>query len=226
MWERPSGGIFQVSEVVARPPRRSENELSFTDADAENVRFPHHDLLVVSAMIGNHLVHRCLVNDGSSVDILYLDVLQKMRISSQSLRAGASLLHGFTGDSIFPEGSIKLALSIGEEPRRSTAMLNFMVVKDRSSYNTIIGRPTLVALKTVTSIYHQCLKFPTPRGDRVIRGNQYKAQMCYATSIRSAPADSKGKRTAGEAGLAEEAFTIGVPQVRSELDLDYRPNSN
>ena len=129
-------------------------------------------------MIGNHLVHLCLIDDGSSVDILYLDVLEKMRISPQSLRSAASPLHGFTGDSIFSEGSIELAVSFGEEPMKSTTISNFMVVKGRSSYNVILGRPTLVAMRAVTSIYHLCLKFPTPGGVGVIRGNQYEARMC------------------------------------------------
>ena len=194
------------------------NELMFTDADAEGVRFLHHDLLVISAMIRNHLVHRCQIDDGSSVDILYLDVLEKMKISPQSLRAVASPLYGFTGDSIFLEGSIELAVSFGKEPTRSTAMSTFMVVKGRSSYNAIIGCPTLVAVKAVTSIYHLSMKFPTPRGIRVVRRNQYEARMCYTTSVSSA-ADLMGKRTAREAELAEEeAFTIGVLEIQYELD--------
>ena len=57
-----------------------------------------------------------------------------------------------------------MVVSFGLEAKRSTTMFNDMVVKDRSSYNAIIGRPTLVAMKAVTSIYHLCLKFPTPRG--------------------------------------------------------------
>ena len=129
------------------------NELSFTDTDAEGVQFSYHDPLVITTMIGNHLVHRCLVDNGSSVDILYLDVLEKMRISPQSLRAAASSLHSLTGDSIIPEKSIEWAVSFGEEPKRSTTMSNFMVVKGRSFYNIIIGRPTLVAINAVTSIY-------------------------------------------------------------------------
>ena len=97
-------------------------------------------------------------------------------------------------------------------------MSNFMVVKGGSSYNAILGRPTLVVMRAVTLIYHLYFKFPTPRGVGVIRRNQYEARMCYTTSIRSAPADSKGNRTVGEPGLAEEAFTIGVPNVRYKLD--------
>ena len=93
-----------------------------------------------------------------------------------------------------------------------------MVVKGRSSYNAIIGRPTLVAMKAVTSIYHLCLKFPTLGGVEVVRGNQYEARMCYTTSIKLAPAELKGKRTAEEAALGEITFTIGVPEGRGELD--------
>ena len=152
----PSQGVFQVSRQSPQPPRKTTSQLTFTDADAEGVRFPHHDHLVVSALIRNHFVHRCLIDDGSSVDILYLDVFEKLRINPQSLRAAASPLHGFTGDSIFPEGSIELAVSFGEEPTRLTTISNFMVVKGRSSYNTILGRPTLVAMRAVTFIYHIC----------------------------------------------------------------------
>ena len=73
-------------------------------------------------------------------------------------------------------------------------------------------------MRAVTSIYHLCLKFPTPGGVGVIRGNQYEARMCYTTSVRSAPAEPKGKRTAEEAALGEATLTIGVSEGRSELD--------
>ena len=92
------------------------------------------------------------------------------------------------------------------------------MVKGRSSYNAILGRPVLVAMRAVTSIYHLCLKFPTPSGVEVVRGNQYEARMCYTSSVKSAPADSKGKRTAEEAALGEEPLTIGVLEARCELD--------
>ena len=95
-------------------------------------------------------------------------------------------------------------------------MSTFMVVQSRSSYNAILGHPTVVAMKAVASIYHLCLKFPTPPGVRVVRENQYEARMCYTTIVKSAPADPNGKRTAEEAGLMEgETLTIGVPEAHS-----------
>ena len=50
-------------------------------------------------------------------------------------------------------------------------------------------------------------------------GIEYEARMCYTMSIRSALADSKGKRKAGDVEMAEEqAYTIGVPEIPYELD--------
>ena len=47
------------------------SELKFTDVDAKSVWFQHHDPLVI----------RCLIDDDSSVEIMYLDILEKMGIS-------------------------------------------------------------------------------------------------------------------------------------------------
>ena len=47
-------------------------------------------------------------------------------------------------------------------------MVNFIVVDQLSSCNTVLGRPTLYALKATTSIYHYALKFPTEAGVGVV----------------------------------------------------------
>ena len=42
--------------------------------------------------------------------------------------------------------------------------------------------------------------------------------MCFTMSVKSAPVEPKGKRTAEEAALGEATLTIGVSEGRSELD--------
>ena len=39
-------------------------------------------------------------------------------------------------------------------------MVNFIVIDQPSSYNTILGRSTLYVVKATTSFYHYTLKFP------------------------------------------------------------------
>ena len=48
-----------------------------------------------------------------------------------------------------------------------------------SSYNVIIGRPTLKRWKLATSTYYLKVKFPTENGVSKVKGDQVLAKECY-----------------------------------------------
>ena len=127
---------------------------------------------------------RILVDNGRSVDLLYSDCLDKMGIPKEQLERTTRPLYGFTGDSIIPQGTIRLPITAREKPRQATTMANFVVIKGGSQYNAVIGRPTLQALRAVTSIYHQKVKFPTPKGVGEIKSNQYEVRVAYSDALR------------------------------------------
>ena len=52
-----------------------------------------------------------------------------------------------------------------------------------SSYNAIIGRPTLNSWKAVTSTYHFSMKFPTDYEVGQGQGNQLIARKCYLAML-------------------------------------------
>ncbi|XP_024030831.1 uncharacterized protein LOC112094377 [Morus notabilis] len=106
------------------------------------------------AMIGNHTVCKILVDNGSSVDLLYSDCLEKMGIQKEQLEKTSRPLYGFIGDSVLPQGTIRLPITAREKLRQVTTMANFVIIKGSSQYNTVIGRPTLQALRAITSVYH------------------------------------------------------------------------
>ena len=54
-----------------------------------------------------------------------------------------------------------------------------MVVDCSSSYNVIIGRPTLNKWKAATSTYCLKVKFPMDNGVGKIKGDQVLARECY-----------------------------------------------
>lgn len=58
-------------------------------------------------------------------------------------------------------------------------MADFMVVKTHSSYNAIIGWPTLNSLKAATSTYDLKMKFSTKAGVSEVGGEQALARECY-----------------------------------------------
>ena len=61
--------------------------------------------------------------------------------------------------------------------------MNFFVVNCSSSYNAIIGRPTLNSWKAVTSTYHLSVKFPTEYGVGEVQGDQLAAKECYLAML-------------------------------------------
>ena len=89
-----------------------------------------------------------------------------------------SLFHVFTGDNMIPKETIKLAVTLVEPPRTTTMMIDFLVVKCPSAFNGVLGRPLLKALKAVTSIHYQIIKFPTAARIGQVRGRQHDSKKC------------------------------------------------
>ena len=82
----------------------------------------------------------------------------------EQLRLVHSPLVGFGGMKVQPVGTISLPVVVGAYPQQVTRNVNFLIVDCSSSYNAIIGRPTLNSWKAVTSTYHLSVKFLTEYG--------------------------------------------------------------
>ena len=71
-----------------------------------------------------------------------------------------------------------LTVIVGSYPLQITKQLDFLVVDCSSSYNVIIGRPTLNHWKVATSTYCLKVKFPTKNGIGKVKGDQVLAREC------------------------------------------------
>ena len=138
--------------------------ITFSEKDTRHVRHPHCDALVIKAMIANNNVHRILVDNGSSMDTLYFLAFERIRFKVSDLKASPNPVYGFTGDSVVPLGVISLPMTIGEYPRQSYVMADFLVIDQPSALTAILGRPSLRELRAITSIHHLLMKFPMPQG--------------------------------------------------------------
>ena len=72
-----------------------------------------------------------------------------------------------------------LTVTVGMYPKQLTRQLDFLVVDCPSSYNVIIGRPTLNKWKSAISTYCLKVKFPTENSVGEVRGDQVLARECY-----------------------------------------------
>lgn len=69
-------------------------------------------------------------------------------------------LYDFAGECVRAEGMITLPVTIGTTPHQLNRMVDFLIVDEQLSYNAIIGKPTLNAIKAVVLTYHLKMKFP------------------------------------------------------------------
>ena len=173
----------QVASPVRNIGQTKSPVIEFSEEDARRIHYPHDDALVVSLQVGDYNLHRVLVDNGSSADILYYPAYQQMKISKEQLIPTNTPLVGFGGAKVFPLGAVALAVTAGDYPQQVTKEVTFLVVDHSSAYNAIIGRPTLNAWKAATSTYHLMIKFPTEHGIGELRGNQIAARECYVAMM-------------------------------------------
>jgi hypothetical protein len=107
-----------------------------------------------------------------------------MGIDCDRIKPFGSSLVGFGREVVYLIGIIPLPVTVGTAPRLSTVMVDFLVIDQPSTYNAIIGGPTLNKLRAGTSTYHLMMKFPTKEGVGVVRGDQLATRKCYNNSMK------------------------------------------
>ncbi|XP_074323478.1 uncharacterized protein LOC141660393 [Apium graveolens] len=144
----------EVKHIVGEASKRARTgvTVTFDDFNLEGVKFPHDDPLVIKPIIGNISVKRVLVYNGASVDILLHNTFIQMRYNDSQLTPIDMPIYDFAGVECPVEGIIKLPLTIGQEPRQATQILDFIVVKAGSTYNVIMERTRIHAFKAVPSL--------------------------------------------------------------------------
>ena len=107
--------------------------------DARRLHHPHNGALVVSIRIEDYNMHRVLVDNGSSTDILYYPAFQQMGIDRERLILTNAPLVGFGGTRVLPLGAITLSVVVGNYPQQIAKDVTFLVVDCSSAYNAILG---------------------------------------------------------------------------------------
>jgi hypothetical protein len=174
--------------LLQRPSKLQEKDsmiLEFSEEDAKEVSMPHDDALVVIVTVANHVVHRVLVDNGSSANILYWTIFQQLGIGWEKLKPFVSPLVGFMGEQVQPIGLISLPITVGTTPKQATIMVDFLVVNRPFAYNAIINHPALNQLKAATSTYHLKMKFSMLEGVGEVKGDQSMTRRCYNTSLKA-----------------------------------------
>ena len=167
-----------------------DTSITFSDSDLEGCQHPHDDPLVIRVVVANKMVHRVLIDNGSSADIIFASTFDKMDIGRAKLEPINTHLRGFSGEKVLPLGSIQLVLTLGDPPCQATTTAKFLVVDAPSTYNVLLGRPSLNTMKAIPSAYHMIIKFPTSSKVGMVRGDQRVARECYLASMKQKTVDN------------------------------------
>ncbi|KAL2226765.1 UNVERIFIED_CONTAM: hypothetical protein Sindi_2035200 [Sesamum indicum] len=184
-------GSVREKEFVLKV--EDEEAISFNSSDRLEDGGEQNDPMVVKLDIANFTVHKVLIDSGSSADIIFKNVVDRMGLENARLEPVKTPLVGFGGSEVASLGTIELPVSMGEEPKRKTLMVKFLVVDTPFTYNVILGRPGLNSFRAVISTYHMKMKFPTEYGIGEVSCDQKEARKCYNLLIKGEPRSKKQK---------------------------------
>ena len=156
-------------QLVSKLPRL-DTAITFSDSDLEGCQHPHDDPLVIRAVVANKTIHRVLVDNGSSADIIFASAFDKMGMGREKLGPVSTHLRGFSKEKVLTLGSIQLVLTLGDPLCQTTATIRFLIVDAPLAYNVLLSRPSLNAIKSIPSAYHMVIKFPTTNGVGMVQG--------------------------------------------------------
>ena len=214
-----SGEIAEIQTVSKLP--RLDTSITFSDSDLEGCQHPHDNPLVIRAVVADKTIHRVLIDNWSSADIIFASASDKMGIGREKLEPVSTHLRGLSGEKVLPVGSVQLVLTLGDPPCQATMTVRFLVVDAPSAYNMLLGRPSLNAVKAIPSAYHLMIKFPTISGVGMVRGDQRVARECYSASMKQKVIDNI---YLDELEMRDEVLTRPEPSEELEpVQLDDDP---
>ena len=93
--------VYAVMSLETRKPDcAQEPALCFTGDDLEDVVSHENDLVVISVVTVGRKVHRVLIDQGSSVDMMFWETFVSLQVSPNQLRPYDGCLVGFAGDQV------------------------------------------------------------------------------------------------------------------------------
>ena len=100
--------IKESNRMLKRARMETQPVLRFSDKDMVGTIQPHDDALVITLRIEGYDVKRVIVDQGSGVEIMYLDLYKGLNLKLQDLTAYESLLVSFDGKVVIPKGQMRL----------------------------------------------------------------------------------------------------------------------
>jgi hypothetical protein len=153
----------------------SDKPITFDQGDHPDcVPSPGRYSLVVDPVIGNAKLTKVLMDEGSSLNIIYAETLGLLGIDLSTIRAGAAPFHRIVpGKRVLPLGQLDLPVCFGTPSNFRRETLTSEVVGFRGTYHAVLGRPCYAKFMAVPNYTYLKLKMPGPNGV-ITMGSMYR----------------------------------------------------
>lgn len=90
---------------------------------------------------GNCDIKRVLIDYGSSIDILFWDVFQKLHLNPNDVKVSSGSLRGFSSEHVQVNGHVTLETTCVKGVNSKVIDVNHLIVNALLPYNIILGPP-------------------------------------------------------------------------------------
>jgi hypothetical protein len=119
------------------------------------------------------------MDGGSSLNLIYADMLQKIKIPMNDLLPTETSFHGIVpGKPTYPLGVIHLDVIFETPANFRKEKIEFEVVDLPSQYHAILGRPAFARFMAVPHYAYLKLRMPANRGSLMISGSFARSENC------------------------------------------------
>ncbi|XP_072060215.1 uncharacterized protein [Arachis hypogaea] len=207
-------GLTVINVVTAKnaaPKSRSAHK-----KDAK--RRPGKPPMVITARVGTGLVKRILVDTGADSNIMFRNVFDALGLKDADLTTHQHGVIGLGNHFIKPDGVISLPISVGQIQGRRSAMAEFVILRDSTAYNIILGRKTINDFEAIINTKLLVMKFVTDDGSiGTIKGDLETAVACDNASLSLR---KKSKEASGVFLANLDARVEDKPRPEPEGDLE------
>ncbi|XP_072066766.1 uncharacterized protein [Arachis hypogaea] len=173
-------GLTIVNVVTARDAAPRSKSANKKDAKVLAENPP----MVITARVGTGIIKRILIDTGADSNIMFRNVFDALGLRDANLRTHQHGVVGLGDHFIKPDGIISLPVSVGLGRGRRSVMAEFVVLRDSTAYNVILGRKTINDLGAVISTKMLVMKFVADDGSvGSIKGDLEMAVACDNASL-------------------------------------------
>ena len=127
---------------------------------------------VLDPIIDGYHLTQVLMDDGSSLNLIYQDIVRKMGIDPTRICQSTTTFKGvIPGPEAHCTGSLVLEVVFGSPDNFRSEKLTFDIAPFRSGYQALLGRTAFAHFNAVPHYASLKLKMPGPRGIITVSGN-------------------------------------------------------